>query len=49
MRSGGGVEGMASRVIVNQSGVPFSLQNRIDVSALVENAELMKQAQQAQQ
>lgn len=49
MRSGGGVEGMASSVIVNQSGVPFSLQNRIDVSALIENAELMKQAQQAQQ
>jgi len=49
MRSGGGVEGMASSVIVNQAGVPFSLQQRIDVSALVKNAELMKQAQQAQQ
>lgn len=49
MRSGGGVEGMASSVIVNQSGVPFSMQHRIDVSALVKNAELMKQTQQAQQ
>lgn len=49
MRSGGGVEGMASSVIVNQAGVPFSLQQRIDVSALVKDAELMKQAQQAQQ
>ncbi len=49
MRSGGGVEGMASSVIVNQAGVPFSLQQRIDVSTLVKDAELMRQAQQAQQ
>lgn len=49
MRSGGGVEGMASSVIVNQSGTPQHQQRRIDASALVENAELMRQSQQAQQ
>jgi transglutaminase-like putative cysteine protease len=49
MRSGGGVEGMASSVIVNQTGVPISQQRHIDTTALVKNAELMRQAHQAQQ
>lgn len=49
MRSGGGVEGMASSVIVNQAGVPISQQRHIDTAELVKNAELMRQAQQAQQ
>ena len=49
MRSGGGVEGMASSVIVNQAGVPLLHQQRIDTMALVRNAELMKQSQQMQQ
>ena len=46
MRAGGGVEGMASSVIVNQAGVPISAQHRINVAALEYQA---KQAQQAQQ
>ena len=49
MRSGGGVEGMASSVIVNQAGMPISQQLHIDTDALVKNAELMWQVQQAQQ
>jgi len=49
MRSGGGVEGMATSVIVNQAGVPINQQRHIDTTALVNNAELMRQAQQAQQ
>ena len=46
MRVGGGVEGMATSVIVNQSGVPISQQQRIDTALLDYQA---KQAQQAQQ
>lgn len=46
MRAGGGVEGMASSVIVNQAGMPMSAQHRINVAALEYQA---KQAQQAQQ
>ena len=49
MRSGGGVEGMATSVIVNQSGVPLTQQRRIDTKALAKNAEMMRQAQQIQQ
>jgi hypothetical protein len=49
MRSGGGVEGMASSVIVNHVGLPLVQQRRIDNSELVKNAELMRQAQQLQQ
>ena len=49
MRSGGGVEGMATSVIVNQSGVPLTQQRRIDTIALAKNAEMMRQAQQIQQ
>lgn len=43
MRIGGGIEGMASSVIVNQAGAQMSAQHHMDV------AELLKQAQQAQQ
>lgn len=46
MRAGGGFEGMASSVIVNQAGVPINAQHRINVAALEYQA---KQAQQAQQ
>ena len=59
MRAGGGVEGMATSVIVNQVGMPMDQQRRIDTLALIKNAELTKmqmsrqelqrQAQQAQQ
>ena len=49
MRSGGGVEGMATSVIVNQSGVPLTQQRRIDTKVLAKNAEMMRQAQQIQQ
>jgi transglutaminase-like putative cysteine protease len=49
MRSGGGVEGMATSVIVNQSRVPLTQQRRIDTKALAKNAEMMRQAQQIQQ
>jgi transglutaminase-like putative cysteine protease len=49
MRSGGGIEGMASSVIVNQAGVALVDQRRIDTAALVKHAELMRQNQQAQQ
>ncbi len=49
MRSGGGVEGMASSVIVNQAGALVGQLRQIDTNALVKTAELMRQAQQAQQ
>jgi transglutaminase-like putative cysteine protease len=49
MRSGGGVEGMATSVIVNQSGEPISKQHRINQIELIKQAESLKQAQQAQQ
>ncbi len=49
MRSGGGVEGMASSVIVNHAGLPLVQQRRVDNNELVKNAELMRQAQQLQQ
>lgn len=49
MRTGGGVEGMASSVIVNQAGVPISQQRQIDTLELAHHAELMRQAQQMQQ
>lgn len=49
IRSGGGIEGMATSVIVNQAGVPLLEQRRIDTVALLEHAELMRQNQQAQQ
>lgn len=49
MRSGGGVEGMATSVVVNQAGMPINQQHRINQIELVKQAELLKQAQQAQQ
>ena len=59
MRAGGGVEGMATSVIVNQAGTAKDKQRRIDTLALFKNAELTKtemnrqelqrQAQQSQQ
>ena len=59
MRAGGGVEGMATSVIVNQAGAPIDKQRRIDTLALFKQAELtrmemsrqelQRQAQQAQQ
>ncbi len=49
MRSGGGVEGMATSVVVNQAGVPIDQQHRINQTELIKQAELLKQAHQAQQ
>jgi transglutaminase-like putative cysteine protease len=49
MRSGGGMEGMATSVIVNQSGEPISKQHRTKQVELIKQAESIKQAQQAQQ
>ncbi|HSH55166.1 MAG TPA: transglutaminase family protein, partial [Methylotenera sp.] len=49
MRSGGGIEGMATSVIVNQAGMPLDKQRRINQNELVMQAESIKQAQQAQQ
>jgi transglutaminase-like putative cysteine protease len=43
MRSGGGVEGMATSVVVNQAGVPIHQQHKMNQIAL------LKEAQQAQQ
>lgn len=49
MRSGGGMEGMASSVVVNQSNMPNNQQYHINQIELVKQAELLRQAQQAQQ
>ena len=49
MRSGGGVEGMATSVIVNHAGLPLDKQHRINQNELIKQAESIKQAQQAQQ
>jgi transglutaminase-like putative cysteine protease len=49
MRSGGGVEGMASSVIVNQAGAQINKQHRINQIELLKQAESIKQAQQMQQ
>lgn len=49
MRAGGGVEGMASSVIVNQAGVPIVDQHRINAAALEYEAKQAQLAQQAQQ
>lgn len=43
IRSGGGVEGMATSVVVNQAGVPIHQQHKMNQIAL------LKEAQQAQQ
>lgn len=49
MRAGGGMEGMASSVVVNQSNMPNNQQYHINQIELVKQAELLRQAQQAQQ
>jgi hypothetical protein len=49
MRSGGGVEGMATSVVVNQAGAPINKQRHINQAELIRQAELLKQSQQAQQ
>jgi transglutaminase-like putative cysteine protease len=49
MRAGGGVEGMASSVIVNQAGVPIIDQHRINATELEYEAKQAQLAQQAQQ
>lgn len=49
MRSGGGAEGMATSVVVNQAGAPTNQQHRINQIELIKQAELLKQVQQAQQ
>jgi hypothetical protein len=49
MRSGGGIEGMATSVIVNQAGMPLDKQQRINQTELIRQAESIKQTQQAQQ
>lgn len=49
MRSGGGVEGMASSVIVNQASAPIGQQQRMHQIELLKQAESIKQAQQTQQ
>jgi transglutaminase-like putative cysteine protease len=59
MRSGGGVEGMASSVIVNQAGLLTSQQRKVNTALLLEQAQLsreelsqaamVKQSQHAQQ
>lgn len=49
MRAGGGVEGMASSVIVNQVGVPISQLRQINTLELAHQVELMRQTQQTQQ
>jgi transglutaminase-like putative cysteine protease len=59
MRSGGGVEGMASSVIVNQAGLVTSQQRKMNTALLLEQAQLsreelsqaamVKQSQHAQQ
>lgn len=49
MRSGGGVEGMATSVVVNQAHAPNAQQRRINPLEFVQQDALLQQAQQAQQ
>lgn len=57
MRSGGGVEGMATSVVVNQAGMPIHQQHKMNQIALLKEAQLiqqnaeqkLQQIQQAQQ
>ncbi len=53
MRSGGGVEGMATSVVVNQAGTPIHQQHKMNQIALLKEAQQVQQkihqAQQAQQ
>ena len=46
MRSGGGVEGMATHVVVNQAGVPIHQQHKMNQMELLKAAQSMQQAQQ---
>ena len=46
MRSGGGVEGMATSVVVNQAGVPIHQQHKMNQIELLKAAQSMQQAQQ---
>ena len=46
MRSGGGVEGMATSVVVNQAGVPIYQQHKMNQLELLKAAQSMQQAQQ---
>lgn len=49
MRSGGGMEGMATSVIVNQSGDPISKQHRLNQIELIKQAESIKEAESIKQ
>ena len=49
MRSGGGVEGMATSVVVNQAGAPIHQQHKMNQIALLKEAQEIQQIQQAQQ
>jgi transglutaminase-like putative cysteine protease len=49
MRSGGGVEGMATSVVVNQTGVPIHQKHKTNQIELLRQAQLIQQAQHAQQ
>jgi transglutaminase-like putative cysteine protease len=44
MRSGGGVEGMASSVIVNQAGLAASQQRKMNAAQLLEQAQLSRES-----
>ncbi len=46
MRSGGGVEGMATHVVVNQAGALINQQHKINQLELLKAAQSMQQAQQ---
>ena len=46
MRSGGGVEGMATSVVVNQAGMPIHQQHKMNQLELLKAAQSMQQAQQ---
>ncbi|WP_020167096.1 MULTISPECIES: transglutaminase family protein [Methylotenera] len=49
MRSGGGSEGMATSVVVNQAGVPIHQKHKLNQIELLKQAQLIQQAQHAQQ
>lgn len=49
MRSGGGIEGMATSVVVNQAGVPIYQKHKLNQIELLKQAQLIQQTQHAQQ
>jgi len=49
MRSGGGSEGMATSVVVNQAGIPIHQKHKLNQIELLKQAQLIQQAQHAQQ